>query len=357
VGFEEGYFQRARITWADNKYGHGPTGRAIRTGKICMANDFLSDPELAPWRKLAVERGFRSSIALPLLTEGRAFGALTIYAAEPAAFDQKQIELLIELADDLSFGISGLRIQAERDRVRKDLETTTVQLRKLTAELAQTEERERRRVASVLHDSIQQLLVGARYGVETLRGHSRTEAFQQTIQHVDGLLSNCLETSRSLTLELSPPILYEAGLAPALKWLGRWFRQTHGLTVRVVAEDRALADTEPIRVVVYHAVRELLFNIVKHAKVRRAQVRMSGVGENRIKILVTDKGVGLEPARLQAGEGKTGGFGLFSLRERLASLGGHMEVESAPGRGSRFTLIVPLGQPNAEAGAGSIPPA
>ena len=304
VGFEAGYFQKARITWADNKYGRGPTGQAIRTGKICTANDFLSDPELAPWRKLALERGFRSSIALPLLTEGRAFGALTIYADEPAAFDQKQIALLSELADDLSFGITSLRVQAERDLVRKELEGTTVQLRHLTAELAQAEERERRRVASVLHDSIQQLLVGARYGVETLRGHSRAEAFQETIQHVDGLLSKCLEASRSLTLELSPPILYEAGLAPALKWLGRWFQQTHGLMVSVVAEDQALSDTEEIRAAVFHAVRELLFNVVKHAKVRRAQVRMSRVGENGIKILVADKGAGFEPTKTPGQGGK-----------------------------------------------------
>ncbi len=97
--------------------------------------------------------------------------------------------------------------------------------------------------------------------------------------------------------------------------------------------------------------------IVKQAKVKRAQARISRVGEDRIKILVTDKGVGFEPTRLKAGKGKTGGLGLFSLRERLASLGGHMEVESAPGRGSRFTLIVSLGQPDTEAGAGCVHPA
>jgi PAS domain S-box-containing protein len=343
VGFDADYFQKARISWADNKFGRGPTGKAIRTGKICTAADFLSDPELAPWRKLALQRSFRSSIALPLLAEGRAFGALTIYATEPAAFDENQIRLLTDLADDLSFGITTLRIQAERDRGRKELEQKATQLRNLTAELAQAEERERRRIASVLHDSIQQLLVGARYGVETLRGQSQTEAFQQAMRRVDDLLDRCLKTSRSLTLELSPPILYEAGLAPALKWLGRWFHETHGLRVSVVVADQAFSDTEDIRVALFRAVRELLFNIVKHAKVKRAQVRMSRVGEDRLKILVTDKGAGFEPAKLQVREGMAGGFGLFSLRERLASLGGQMEVESAPGVGSRFTLIVPLG--------------
>lgn len=347
VGFKEDYLQRAKITWADNQFGRGPTGTAIRTGKVCTANDFLSDPDLAPWRKLALERGFRSSIALPLLTEGRAFGALMIYAAEPAAFDENQIHLLTDLADDLSFGITTLRTQAERDRGRKELEQKTAQLRALTTELVQAEERERRRIACVLHDSIQQLLVGARYGVETLRGQSQTEAVQQTIRHVDDLLGRCLEASRSLTLELSPPILYEAGLGAALKWLGRWFHQTHGVTVSVAVEDQGRPETEDIRVALFHAVRELLFNVVKHAKVKSARVRMSRLGNDRIRILVTDKGAGFEPAKLQVREGMAGGFGLFSLRERLKSLGGQLEVESAPGLGSRFTLIVPVGRSTA----------
>ena len=97
------------------------------------------------------------------------------------------------------------------------------------------------------------------------------------------------------------------------------------------------------------AVRELLFNVVKHGQVQQAWVRVSRLPENQLKIVVSDQGAGFDPARLRACEGTRSGFGLFSLRERLESLGGQMEVESAPGKGSRFTLLAELAEkPGAE---------
>jgi PAS domain S-box-containing protein len=342
VGFEAGYLDKIKITWANNRFGRGPTGTAIRTDKLCAATDFLSDPKLAPWRKQAIQRGFRSSIALPLTVGGRSLGALTIYSDKPAAFDQRQITLLTDLAGDLSFGITSLRAQAERDQAQQSLKQKTAQLRALTGELALAEQRERRRIAQILHDQLQQLLVGARYGLESLRFHSKSSAFQQARQRVDNLLGKCLETSRSLVSELSPPILYEAGLAPALKWLGRWFRETHGLTVKVIADEQASTEPEEIRVALFQAVRELLFNVVKYALVKQAQVRINRLDNQQLKIVVSDHSVGFDPAQLRAKEGTVGGFGVFSLRERLELLGGQMKVESAPRRGSRFTLVAPL---------------
>ena len=314
-----------------------------------MGEDFLTDPKLAPWRKAALQHGFRSSIALPLLAGGRAFGALTIYAQQPRAFDPDRARVLCELAANLAFGITALRVQSDRNRAQRDLERRTAQLRALAAQLAQAEQRERRRIAQLLHDQLQQLLVGARYQLDGMQLDSSSADFNQARQQVDGLLSQCLETSRSLTLELSPPILHEAGLVAALKWLGRWFRETHGLTVRVIADEQAGAEEEELRVMLFVAVRELLFNVVKHGQVQQAWVRVSRLPENQLKIVVSDQGAGFDPARLRACEGTRSGFGLFSLRERLESLGGQMEVESAPGKGSRFTLLAELAEkPGAE---------
>ena len=340
VGFEDGYLSTIRISWADNDLGRGPTGTAIRSGAVCVVDDFLTDPRMEPWRNHAVRRGFRSSIGLPLNAGGRPFGALTIYTGQPFVFDTNQVSLLTGLADDLSFGITALRARAERDRARKSLEQKTLQLRALTAELAQAEQRERRRVAHILHDHLQQLLVGARYGLESLRGQSDAESLQSSIQHVDGLLAQCFATCRTLTLELSPPILYEAGLPAALHWLGRWFQDTHGLNVEVSAKEEEGPEQEEIRIVLFQAARELLFNVVKHSGVKQAQVRLSHLPNRRVKLVVSDTGDGFDLAQLALGE-MTGGFGLFSLRERLEQLGGRLDVESGPGRGSRFTLIVP----------------
>jgi PAS domain S-box-containing protein len=344
VGAEDGYLDSIRIVWANTPHGRGPTGRCIRNGKPCVGHDFLTDPELAPWREQALERGYRSSVALPLKADGRTFGALTLYAPQPAAFDSLQISLLKDLADDLAFGIVALRAKAERDRAQRSLEQKAAQLRALTAELFQTEERERRRIAQVLHDHFQQLLVGARYGLGALRGESEAESFAKAVQRIDDLLGKCLDTSRSLTLQLSPPILYEAGLVAALRWLGEWFQGTHGLSVKVTARARRVADSEELRIALFQSVRELLFNVVKHAQVKEAQVELRQERDKELRIVVRDAGVGFNPAQLSAPAGPAGGFGLFSLRERIEFLGGRLEVESSLGAGSRFTLWVPLRQ-------------
>ena len=113
AGFEDGYLETLRLTWADTERGRGATGTAIRTGKAALCRDTLTDPAFAPWRAEAVKRGYRSSLALPLLSRGRAFGAITFYAQEPAAFDAGEVALLEELTFDLAYGIAANRLRIE----------------------------------------------------------------------------------------------------------------------------------------------------------------------------------------------------------------------------------------------------
>ena len=114
AGFDEGYLKSANITWADSERGRGPTGTCIRTGQIQIAKNIATDPRLAPWRADALQRGYASSIAIPLMAEGKPFGALTIYSSEIEAFGDEEVRLLTELAGDLGYGIVSLRTQAER---------------------------------------------------------------------------------------------------------------------------------------------------------------------------------------------------------------------------------------------------
>jgi sigma-B regulation protein RsbU (phosphoserine phosphatase) len=116
AGTEEGYLKAANITWTDTERGRGPTGTCIRTGEIQIAKNIATDPRLAPWRADALRRGYASSIAIPLVAEGRPFGALTIYSSEVEAFGAEEVRLLTELAGDLGYGIVSLRTQAERRR-------------------------------------------------------------------------------------------------------------------------------------------------------------------------------------------------------------------------------------------------
>ncbi|MGA2555846.1 MAG: GAF domain-containing protein, partial [Verrucomicrobiota bacterium] len=121
AGIEEGYLKSLRLTWADTERGRGPTGTAIRTGKPCVCRDMRTDPAFAPWRQSALERGYASSLVLPLLAEGKAFGAVTIYSKEPDPFSESEMKLLGELAGELAQGIISLRLRAERARVQEQL--------------------------------------------------------------------------------------------------------------------------------------------------------------------------------------------------------------------------------------------
>lgn len=112
AGFDKGYIDSLNITWADTERGQGPTGTAIRTGKLQICADMSSDPRFAPWRSAALERGYTSSIVLPLLFEGKAFGAISIYSKELNPFSKDETELLAELASDFSHGIMLLRMRA-----------------------------------------------------------------------------------------------------------------------------------------------------------------------------------------------------------------------------------------------------
>jgi len=123
AGYEEGYLDTVRISWADNEQGRGPTGTAIRTGKPRVSKNIQSDPDFEPWRAEAEKRGYASSISLPLIVGKQTLGALTIYAAEPDAFDSDEIDLLVEFASDLAYGVRALRLQDERARAEEEAES------------------------------------------------------------------------------------------------------------------------------------------------------------------------------------------------------------------------------------------
>ena len=221
----------------------------------------------------------------------------------------------------------------------------TARLRSLAGELTQAEERERRRIAHILHDELQQLLVGATVHLEIMRKQKDPRSRLEALRRVEQLIQESNDVARGLSHELSPVALQHGNLAGALKWLAGWMDQNHRLTVRVEAEAVAASVEDSVKVLLFQSVRELLFNVVKHAGVKRAQVRMTETREGQLEILVSDLGKGFDAARTTTGGETSAGLGLFSIRERLHLLGGRMEVQSASGRGSRFRLLAPLQKP------------
>jgi len=245
-----------------------------------------------------------------------------------------------ERTEQLSRTIDTLHEEAaQRSAAESALREQSEQLRQLASALTLAEQRERQRLAQILHDSLQQILVAAKFRL-ALREHLNDKDLQQATAEVGDLIDDAIETSRSLTAELSPPVLREFGLIPALEWLARWMRDRHGLTLHLAAYGQADAGAEDVTVLLFQAMRELLFNIVKHAGVKEARARVECL-DGQIHVTVSDEGTGFDPSQLRVAGGHAGGFGLFSIRERLQLLGGRMEIKSAPGRGSRITLYAP----------------
>ena len=215
---------------------------------------------------------------------------------------------------DLSETVSALETEVTRRTLAEDvLRTRSEQLRLLASELTLAEQRERRRLADVLHDDLQQLLVGAKFRLSSLN-RSPEEDTRQAASQVEELIDESIERSRSLTGELSPPILHQGGLGPALEWLTVWMEQKHGLKVDLQIQDGVIVESEDMRVLLFQAVRELLFNTVKHANVKKAEVSLVGV-DDHVEVTVSDIGVGFDPEASIPRQGRSGGFGLFSIRE------------------------------------------
>ena len=514
AGFEEGYLETLQLTWADTERGRGPTGMAIRTGQPSLCRNMLTDPSFAFWREQAVKRGYASSIVLPLRSDGKVFGAINIYSRESDPFSKDEVELLMELAADLAYGITSLRLRAaharaeeavresearlrlaqdaakagtwewdlrtnenfwseelwklyglephscqpsyeawrqtvhpddrarveaavqaaarrgielkaewrvrdrqgeerwlmsrgrpvhdaggqmtryrgivlditERkqmeaelqrlndqleeevqaqtqelkdtvDRLREEvarrvqaeqdlrkrsqmLEHRAGQLQRLTLELSQAEDRERKRLAEILHDDLQQQLAAAKFHLSLLGNQVlQSPATRETLAQLDQILKDAIEKSRSLSHELSPAVLYQSDLGETFEWLARQLKAKHGLTVDVQSRGRIQVQSEPIKAFLYKTAQEILFNVVKHARVKEARLRVQRM-HGCVWLTISDQGRGFDPRSL----GRAGGFGLLSIRERIELLGGRMKIRSAKGRGSTFLIAVPDGQ-------------
>lgn len=216
-------------------------------------------------------------------------------------------------------------------------------LRLLTAQLTLAEQHQRNRLAQLLHDDLQQLLYALRLAIHRVRRRDESRSLDRPLEEVEQLLNQALQVTRSTAVDLNPPVLEQQGLAAAIEWLARQMKARHGLEVVASLDPAAEPQTADTRILLFQAIRELLFNVVKHAQTDRAEVHMSISGTDDTRIEVIDRGRGLECACLDPGELASGCFGLFSLRQRLDLIGGRLEIHSRPGQGMRTVLCVPQG--------------
>ncbi len=240
--------------------------------------------------------------------------------------------------------IGVFRDTTERKKVEEKLLDYQRQLKALASQLTLAEERERYRIATELHDRIAQSLVVSKLRLETVRDSDSLADLAKVLNETAKSIEQIIQDVRLLTFELRSPILNELGFEDAVaEWLTEQIDKKHDIATEFEDDGQPKPLDDDILAVLFRDVRELLVNAVKHAHATKIKVSVCRVDE-QICVSVEDNGVGFNPAKALSMAVRTGRFGLFSIREQLEELGGHLEIKSTPGHGTRTTVTAPLKQ-------------
>ncbi len=212
-------------------------------------------------------------------------------------------------------------------------------LRSLAAALSMAEERERRKLATALHDVIGQELVATSMKLQSLRP-AVSDDHHATLDEATELLSRAIRNSRDLTFEISPPVLYELGLVAALEWLGERYARQYDLSIEFQASGPADELSDELKVALFQSARELLNNVTRHARASTVDIQLTCQAD-KVALMVSDDGVGFDDHTTTSAAHEPQGYGLFSIRERLGHLGGRLDIRSQSGKGTQVLLELP----------------
>ena len=237
--------------------------------------------------------------------------------------------------------IGTIQDVTQRKEAEEGLLAYQAKLKSLASELSLTEERERRRIAGDLHDHACQSLALSKMKLQAVLD-AALPADEQTLRQVCDSLNQTIEDVRDLTFDLSSPTLYKFGLAAALEELLKDKLKTeYGIRYTFSDDKRPKPLTPDVRVLLFQSVRELLINVIKHAQAHEVHLDIRREGDS-IRITVGDNGAGFDVDKVLSAPSRSRSVGLFNIRERVDYIGGQLEIDSHPGRGSQFTLMAPL---------------
>ncbi len=295
-------------------------------------DDFVDHADLATLSKQLKKRkrGTRSTYELIWLRKnGKKL--YTIMSAAP----------LFDDAGNFRGGFGAMTDITPRKLAEKKLITYQGKLKSMASELSLTEERERRRIAAELHDRIGQTLAIAKIKLGALMELTSSSSIVKELDEIRDLVEHTIRHTRSLTVELSPPILYELGLVAAVEWFTERIQKQYAIETQFEDDSHPKPLDEDVRVLLFKVVQELLFNVVKHSHARNARVTIRK-DNDIIRIVIEDDGVGFKIHGHKSQIGQKTGFGLFSISERLDHIGGHFELDSSPDRGTCAMVSAPL---------------
>jgi signal transduction histidine kinase len=352
-------------------------GCVARDRERIIADDIFNTPDIRT--ELIKSFGIQAYCCHPLLIQGSVAGTLSFGTRTRDKFTTEEIAVMKTVTGYVALAMQRIQIQnalkeanaelehkirertialahmvdslQEEIELRKKAEVELKlanrqltdranQLRTLTGELTMAEQRERKRLAKVLHDGLQQHMVIAKFNLNGISRKITDHDLKNKVLKIESLIGEGIQMSRSLSADLTPTVLHKGDLTAGLKWIERWMKDKHNFGVELSIESKT-EFPEDINILVFESLRELLFNAVKHSGVSRAKVdlqRLDGIG---VRISVSDNGVGFN-ARSQTAANDGGGLGLFSIQERIGLIGGHFEIDSTPGKGSCFTMTVPF---------------
>lgn len=321
---------------------------ALQTGRPLIVRDVQDDPRTGAWAEAFLGLDVRALLCIPVLKEGRLDAFFVVAHREPRVWPDADVALVEQMAERTRSAVEQARaecaVRESESRYRALAETLeqrvakrTGQLRGLAARLTRAEEQERRRLAEVLHDHLQQILIAGTMRVAVVREEVADPAIREHLQMLTDLLNEAIDATRSLSVELAPPVLHEQGLPKAIEWLAGRLEEQHGLPVEVEADPTANPTREETQHLLFQAGRELLLNIVKHAETDRAWIRLARHGD-AVRLEVMDRGAGFDPSQV---ESTAKSFGLFHVRERLEAIEGQLAIDAAPGRGTRIVVTAP----------------
>ncbi len=385
AGFEEGYLDTLEITWENRDRGKGPTGTAIRTGKPVLCRNIATDPKFAPWRDEALKRGYTASIALPLILDHHVFGALSIYVGDPGGFDDKEVEMLVNMTESLSFGIGSLRTRVDLDSVISELEQHRLHLEELVAERTRELEAANFRLKEI--DRLKSLFIASmshelRTPLNSIIGFSsilKEEWLGPVNAEQKENLAIILNSGKYLLALINDVIditKVEAGMMESMPT--SFVLQELVVEARKIAQvdigNRSIAITEEIPALTMHTDRrrllQCLVNLLSNAIKFTNQGKITIIGvvtgekeqEQILEIQVHDTGIGITESDIATlfkpfvrlhppGDATYPGTGLgLYLTDKIMReiLAGEVLVNSVPGRGSIFTLRLPVTLPRTE---------
>ena len=317
------FLKETHITWDNTVRGRGPTGTAVRTGKVNICHDTMRDPRMAPWRSNLKKYNFTASIAVPLLSASRCIGVLSIYSPEADAFNAEEVELLQQLAKDLAFGLVALRTRAESERLQKELLVIS--------------EREKQLISQELHDGLCQNLAGTAMMANVLEkrlaaaGHPETASVKQICE----MLNENVKETRNLSHGLHPVGPNGEGLMNALSHLARTVSNFFHIRCTFRCPEPVIITNEVISTHLLRIAQEAVNNARRHGEASAIVITLLNSPEGK-KLSIRDNGVGM-PKKAP----KKTGLGIRIMHHRASQIGVTVEVRRGAKKGTEVVCTLP----------------